>query len=434
MSHGTQLHELPVRELGAAPRFATLGAVVLALIGAVAFVAALLADPTRAYLAYLQNWLFFTALAQGAFMLSVLVTIAKGMWSRPLRRFSLAFVAFMPLAFLLMIPILLGAEHIFPWIEHPVAGKEAYLNVPFMWTRQLLLMGGLVILDLAFAYWALRPDMGLWKAAAPAHARALTERLTRNWRGQEAEELLAHKRLSVLAPIVTLVWAMAFTVVSWDFIMSLEPYWFSTLLGPFVFMGGFLGGLAATGLLTLYMRERHELEHWILPTTMHDLAKLNFGFVVFWAYLFFSQYIVIWYGMLPLEQSYVVHRFDEPFNVVAKLAGVMVFVIPFFGLLGVAPKKNPRIYSFLVSILLVGLWLERYLLVHPSIYHELDQVPFGWQEIGIGLGFLGVLLGAVFFFLSRVPLMQLWIPRSELELQGVVLESHQTADESGVDY
>jgi hypothetical protein len=108
----------------------------LILLGAVAFAAALAVDAPRAWRAYPFNWLYFTAIAQGAVILAVVVSIAKGMWSRPVRRIALAFSAFLPVAYISVLPILfIGAEHIFPWIEHPIAGKDVWLNQPFMVAR-----------------------------------------------------------------------------------------------------------------------------------------------------------------------------------------------------------------------------------------------------------------------------------------------------------
>jgi hypothetical protein len=412
--------EMPVRRLESVPRGLLLAVPIVLVLGSIVFVAALLTDPARAWRAYHFNWLYFTSIAQGAVMLAVAVTLAKGMWSRPIRRFALSFVAYLPIAFVLMLPILfIGAPHIFPWIDQPIAGKDVYLNQPFMAVRQILGMGILFGLSLAFAYWALRPDVGLLRERAPERLRALYTTLSRGWRGQEQEELLAHRRLGVLAPAVALAYAVAMGVLSWEFVMSLEPHWFSTLLGPYIFMGAFLGGLMAIALLTITYLRRLNLYDFILPTTLHDLGKLCFGFTVFWAYLFFSQFIVIWYGMLPHSQAFIVHRFDPPFTLVAQLVGVLMFVIPFFGLMGVMPKKTPSVFMIFAIISLTGLWLERFLLVYPSHYHGADVLPLGWIEVGMALPFGALLVGAILFFATRFPLFQLWLPASELELEGI---------------
>lgn len=425
MSHHATHHEPPVVRLSTVPAGLRMGAVALIVLGAIGLVAALLVDPTRAWRAYLINWLYFMGIAQGAVLLAGVVSLTKGLWSRPIRRFALSFSAFLPIALLAMVPLFFAAEHIFPWIEEPIPGKDKWLNVPFLTVRNLILYGGLVAVSLAFAYYSLRPDLGLMRQQVPEPLRGLYARLTRGWRGQEAEELRSHRRLLVLAPALAIFYAMAMGVIAWDFIMSLEPHWFSTLLGPYFFMGAFLGGIMATGLMTLLYRDRLELEHWILPSTLHDIGKLSFGFTVFWGYLFFSQYIVIWYGLLPIEQAFVIHRFTAPFKYVAQLVGICLFVIPFFGLLGVMTKRTPKIYATIAIISLFGLFMERYLLVYPSLWIGTDTLPLSWQEPAIALLFAGLLLASLAWFAHRFPMMQIWQQPTEIELQGVELELSQ---------
>ena len=425
MAHHAEDHELPVRRLEPVPPGLRVAAPVLTGLGLVALIAALLVDPTRAWRAYLVNWLFFLSLAQGPMLLAAVVSITKGLWSRPVRRFALSFVAAVPLMYLAIIPLFFAAGHIFPWIEEPIPGKDAWLNVPFLTVRNLLLLGILVAIELAFAYYALRPDLGLIRDQVPARLRGLYQRFTRNWLGQEAEELRSHRKLLALAPALAIAYAFALSVVSWDFVMSLEPHWFSTLLGPYYFMGAFLGGIMCVALMTLAYRDRFALEDWILPSTLHDIGKLAFGFTVFWGYLFFSQYIVIWYGLLPIEQAFVIHRFTAPYKYIAQLVGICLFLIPFFGLLGVMTKRTPRLLATLAIISLVGLYLERYLLVYPSLWIGAERLPLSWQEPAIGLLFAGLLLGALTWFASRFPMLQLWQPATEIELQGVELEMMQ---------
>ncbi|MBR9988926.1 MAG: hypothetical protein KFH98_04175 [Gemmatimonadetes bacterium] len=435
MSHATRTHHIPSQRIESVSPGLRVAIPALIILGAVAFAAALMVDAPRAWRAYHYNWLYFTTIAQGGFILAVVVSIAKGMWSRPIRRIALGFSAFLPIAYLAVLPILfIGAKHIFPWIDHPVAGKDVWLNQPFMVVRVLLGLGVLFGISLVFAYTALRPDMEAMKAHVPPRLSGMYDWFTRGWRGQEAEEFHAHKRLAVLAPITALLFALVMGMLTWDFVMSLEPYWFSTLLGPYVFMGGFLGGIMMTAIIAITLRDRLGLHDWIVPSTLHDLGKLGFGFTVFWAYLFFSQYIVIWYGLLPHEQSFVIHRFTPPFRVIAQLVGLLVFVIPFFGLMGVTAKRTPAIFVTFASISLFGLWLERYLLIYPSLWIGAEELPFGWQEPGVFLLFAGLFLAAISWFLTRFPLFQVWQPASELELQGIDIEKERyaTGDLGGV--
>ncbi len=421
MSHGArELPVLPARRLEAVPSALRLGSLILIGIGLLAFVGALLTDPSRAWRAYHFNWLYFTSIAQGAVTLAAAVTITRGLWSRPIRRIALGFVAFLPVAYLLVIPILLfGTHHIFPWVDHPVVKKAAYLNVPFLSARTLVLLGALVLLDLIFAYWSLRPDIGLVLDEAPERLRGLYARFTRGYRGQEREEVRSYQKLARLAPLLGITWALAFGVLAWDFVMSLEPHWFSTMIGPYFFMGGFLGGIAATTMACIFYALRGGQDDVIHPTNFHDLGKMLFGFCVFWAYLFYSQFIVIWYGLLPIEQDWLIHRLNATFEPIMVTVVCGLFLFPFFGLLGVAPKRTPRVLLLFAGIVLTGLWFERYMLVYPSLYIGVGNIPMNWQEVGIGLGFLGLVLSCLTWFATRFPLFQMWQPMSEVELMGV---------------
>jgi hypothetical protein len=429
VSLATEHHEMPARRIEAVAPGLRIAIAAMILVGAVGLAAALYLDESRAWRAYLINWLFVMSIAQGGFMLAVVTSIAKGIWSRPIRRIALAHCAFLPIAFLTVLPLLIwGAPHIWPWIEHPLTnGKEVWLNRPFMTARTIFGLAVLFGVTLTFAYTALRPDMGLMRDKVPPRLQGTYARFARNWRGQEAEEVHAYRRLTILGPVLVMVYALAMGVLSWDFIMSLEPHWFSTLIGPHFFMGAILGGTMTTALITITLRSRLGLENWVLPSTLHDLGKLAFGFTIFWGYMFFSQYIVIWYGLLPWEQEFVIHRFVPPFRIIAQLVAICLFAIPFFGLMGVTPKRTPALFAGFAIISLFGLWLERYLLVYPSLWIGTDTLPLSWPEVTLLLFFAGLYLASIAYFFTRVPLFQIWQPHSEIELQGISLESERSA-------
>ncbi|MGH7482272.1 MAG: hypothetical protein ACRELV_08965 [Longimicrobiales bacterium] len=412
--------EAPVRRFDGIPRAAGLAAGAAALLGAIGWVLALGVDTDRAWRAYLFNWVYFTTLAQGGVILACTTVITKAIWARSTRRIALAPIAFLPIAFVLMFPIFVAGEHIFPWIEHrpPFEFKAAYLTMSFMVARNVIMMAALTVLSLLFAYWAVRPDAAVLNEGGHGRPVPFTGLLTRRWRGHEVEEVLSARRLSYLAPAVVVVWAIAFSFVAFDFIMSLEPEWFSTLFGPYVFMAGFLGAIALTSLLALVYRRTFGLDDVITPPNIHDLGKLTFAFVVFWGYLFWAQYIVIYYGQLPLEQSFVIHRFAEPFKWLSVTVLMMLFVAPFFLLLGVLPKKTPKFFGAVTLVILIGLWLERYLLVYPSYYHDAGVgVPFGFPELSGLLLFGGIFLLAILWFAASFPIVQLWEPLWEPELE-----------------
>jgi hypothetical protein len=298
-----------------------------------------------------------------------------------------------------------------------VQNKDAWLNMPFLVTRNVVMLGLLFGMALYYVYHALRPDMGLTQAAAGGDASRLAwrERLMQGWAGQEHEEVDSYKRMTTLGPAFVLVYAVTMTVVAYDWVMSLEPHWFSTMMGPWFFMGAFWGGTAATTVWSLYLRTQdQDVANHIGLQQRWDLGKLCFAFTVFWTYIFFSQYIVIWYGKLPWEQAWIIRRSAEPWGAYSALVIVLCFIVPFAGLIGRKPKMKPGLLAFFASVILVGLWLERYGMVAPSLWHEGDPIFSIWQPL-IGLMFLGLYVGAIRWFLSTFPTIQIWQPMVDPE-------------------
>jgi hypothetical protein len=413
--------EVPVRYL---PRDKTMTTVAGAMIvvGLLAFVVRLSQNAQQAWISYVSNWMFFTSIAMGSVLFAVATWMVKAKWNWSVRRVSQAGAAFLPIAFVLMLPMLGLGEGYFPWIEMMatdpiVQNKRAYLNVPFLITRNVV--GAAVLFGLAvyFVYLAVRPDLGLTRGSEDDDEgrRSWRDKLTQGWSGQEQEEVASYHQMTTLGPAIVLLYALVMTIFSYDWAMSLEPHWFSTMFGPWFFMGAFWGGIAVTGLWSVYLRTKHkDFYNLIGLQQRHDLGKLTFAFTVFWGYLFFSQYIVIWYGKLPWEQQWMVNRSGEAWGGFSMLTVVLCFLVPFIGLIGRKPKMKPMVYATFASVIMIGLWLERYGLIAPSLYHEGDPIFTIWQPL-IGLMFLGLYLGAVRWFLSTFPAIQLWQPMVDPE-------------------
>jgi hypothetical protein len=420
MSHEiAELKEYPLRRLDRMPQPLMIAAGVLALLGLIVFAVSLGTDADRAWRAYLFNWIHFAGMAQGAVVLGAVVTLTRGVWSRSVRRIAVSFVAFLPIAYLVLFPpILIFAESLLPWIHAGTDGRDAYLNMPFLAARNIIMLLIVLALSLAFAYWQVRPDAG---TARDAGWQGL-DRLTGRWTSQALEEERSQRILTRLSPALAMAFVFAFTFVAIDLVMSMDPNWLSMLLGPYVFMAAFLGGLAATTLATLAYRRHLALQPYVEGSTLHDLGKLLFGFCVFWAYLFWSQYIVIWYGNLPYEQVFLIPRVQEPYLTISLLVVFSLFVLPFAGLLGATAKKTPAILAGFSVLILVGLWFERYMLIYPTLYPEVDTLVLGLPELGPGLLMLGLLIGSVAWFGTRFPMLQIWQPATERELLGVEVE------------
>ncbi|MEX2527000.1 MAG: hypothetical protein WEA09_05120 [Gemmatimonadota bacterium] len=411
--------EIPVRRLGRT-RSGDLLLGGMILVGLLALVVTFLSDPDRARQAYVSNWLFFYSIAQGAVIFAAITTIVKARWNWSVRRVSLGFAAFLPIAFVLFLPMLTLGESYFPWIEQmaydPIVQKKAaYLNLPFLMTRSVVGLLALIGLSLYFTRLMVRPDVGLVGDDGDPRLKGWKDRLTQNWLGQEAEEVRSWKTIRKLAPALILVYAAVMSFLIFDYAMSLEPHWFSTLFGAWFFMGALWGGIAATALATVWLKGQHaDFDRFMGLQQLHDLGKLTFAFSIFWTYLFFSQYIVIWYGKLPWEQAWVIHRSVEPWSTLSLLVLFLCFIVPFAALLGKTPKTTPAILGVVTAIIMVGLWLERYLLVVPSLRPE--GPVMGLAEPLIALFFLGLFLGSLRWFFTTFPVIQVWQPMADAEL------------------
>ena len=361
--------------------------VALALIGAVAFLLLALgaASSDRAWRAFHVNWLFWTGLSQAGVLFSATQIISKSRWSHPLRRIAEASVAFLPVSFVLFLVLWLGRSHIFPWVAAPVAEwpKSFWLRDWFVWLRDGAGMLFLYALSFWFIARSLRSD------------RAGGEELART-------ELTLTRLAAGLIP----AYGVVMSLVAFDMIMSLAPHWYSNLLGAYYFMAAWLMGLMTLALTTIWWRRHLRLETVVTGKTLHDLGKLCFGFTVFWAYLFFSQFIVIWYGNMPEETSFMMLRIAAtPWRPVGILMVCLVFVIPFWGLMGVVPKKTPAILGTFAVISLVGLWLDRWVFVVPSVAQGATRVPLGLPEVLVTAGFAGLWGLAHLWFAKRWPIV-----------------------------
>lgn len=379
-------------------------------IGGVAFLAlAFSSDVNRAWRIYHVNWLFWTGLAQGMVLFGAVTTVAKGRWATGMRRMGEASVAFLPVSLALFLVMWLGRAEIFPWIRHPITdipSKAFWLRDGFMWGRDSAAMLVLFGLSAAFVRHGLRLDGATLGDKASARAKPTYDRLLRDWTvpGRGAEFSWARRELLAVLLVLAFVWCMS--LLAFDLVMSIAPHWVSNLLGGFFFIGAWLSGLMALALVLLFFRRHYGLDDLLTIKMQHDLAKLCFGFTVFWAYTFFSQFLVIWYGNMPEETSFLFLRMATPqWRVVSAAMVVMCFLVPFVGLLGIKPKQTPSILATFAIISLTGLWIDRYVLVVPSVVQSPPSLPLGWQEVLITVGFFGLWGLSYQWFVERFGLL-----------------------------
>jgi hypothetical protein len=406
----------------ALPQPAATIAAALAVLGAACFAYGLATDPATAWRAFHVNTLYFGGIAQGGIIIACIFTIVGARWPGPVRRIAESLGAFVPITFVLSFVGFFGRHHIYPWIGHPPPGKEAWLNLTRLYATDWVIFGLLAVLSVMFLHASLRPALKGADGEATGFAKGAAASWTSGWRGDDAEREAAGQRTRFLAPIICLVYAFGFSMIAFDQVMSLTPTWFSNLFGAFFAWGGFLSAVSVTALLTVLHRSYPGLEGEVTKSRLHDLGKMIFAFSIFWMYLFFSQYLVIWYGNLPEETQFFGARLGteflkdtwywegwwnrvwaEPWVKVTLFAWICIWVVPFWCLLGQKPKKTAWFLATIATISAFGFWLERNVLIWPSLVPADTWAFLGLVQIGTALGFLGLFALTFLVFTRRFP-------------------------------
>jgi hypothetical protein len=242
------------------------------------------------------------------------------------------------------------------------------------------------------------------RVAVTGARRELDDRWSREYDGSAQAAQDQYGRIRHYAPIYAVIYSIVMTMVAFDGIMALQPHWFSNLFGAWYFMGSYLGAHMLLALMMMYGSSHLGVNDLVSGKQRHDLGKLCFGFTVFWTYLMWAQFLVIWYGNMPEETGFVFSRLWGRWLPVGATVLIGMFIIPFFGLLGVAPKKVKPVFGFFATISLVALWLERYLLVMPSVT-ALPGPVIGAPEIGPTLLFIGLYLLSYALFARTFPMI-----------------------------
>lgn len=375
---------------------------VLMVVGVLAFGYLLATNPLRAWGAWTINTLIFLGIAQGAVVLAAAIRLANGRWGGPIMRIAESFASYLPFGIATMAVLLIaGIWTYLPWTKYVDPRLTPFLNVPFLFIRTL---GGLVLfwwLASKLVKASLRRDLYLLAPHSKPELKAAYDKQVGQWRGDEAEAKSYSHEVSHLAPQIVLTFVAFFSVMAWDFIMALTPNWVSPLFGWFVYAGAFISGVAVVALLATRLRAKRGLEAYITTDMFWDIGKILFAWCIFWAYLMWSQYLPIWYADMPEETWWVFLRFEDPWRPLAFAAFILIFVIPFLGMLNKTSKTNPALLSGFTCIVLSGVWIERHVLVMPSL--NPDTVWVGLPEMGVTLGFAGLFGFAIQGFLAKYP-------------------------------
>lgn len=395
------------RELPSSLKTTTL---VLFAIGAIVFILGLFMDPDRAWRAFHQNWLFFTALSTAGVTFVAVQRITTARWSRGVIRFMEAYVAFLPVAFVfLLLTLAFGRGHVFPWTHeaYPTPEKATYYNGAFLTTRDIVVVALMNLLGLWYIYTSVRLDVGHLPEWGASWAAGIRARMRDGFRDERRELHSTHSLQGKLAVFQVLLFGFGWSVLSWDLSMGLTLHFQSTLYSWWFFMGGWLCSLMIFALLVRAWNAFLDgADGLITETHFHDIGKLCFAFTAFWGYLTFGQYLVIWYGNMGEETFFMRLRLISPWKWVTVASVILVFFAPFFGLLSRAAKVKRAPMTLFALSSLVGMWLMRYIEVYPSEYGVADHLPFGLYEIGALLLYLGAWGFCYVQFMNAFPRMR----------------------------
>ena len=340
----------------------------------------------------LVNNFFFLAIALGALFFLAIQYAAQAGWSIVLTRVMEAMAQYVSIPVIIMLVlIILGlghTHHIWHWMaegitdpaspnyDEIIAGKTGFLNGTFFTARTiayLIIWGGAAI-------WLRRMSLKFETTADPAN----------NWR-----------KMRNLSATFLVLFAVTSSTSAWDWIMSIDTHWFSTLFGWYIFAGIFVTALTAMMLIILFLKSKGLMPEFN-KSHMQDLAKFMFAFSIFWTYLWFSQFMLIWYSDIPEEVTYYMARWGEYKGLFFTMLA-MNFVFPILILMSRDSKRNNGFVITAGIIMIIGHWLDVFILINPGSVG--GQWSIGLTNIGTFLGFAGLFLFVVFSSLAKAKLM-----------------------------
>ncbi len=354
-------------------------------------------DTKRFLLSYLTAYAWILSIAIGALWWVTLQHLVNAKWSIALRRVGELMAQSMPLMAVLALPIIIptamGNDALYIWVneetvhaDHLLHHKAPYLNVTFFLVRCGIYFGFWVLLSHFFFKTSLAQD-------------------------QSKEPQALNLRMKAVSAPGMIFLALTLTFAAIDFLMTLEPAWFSTIFGVYFFAGAVVSFHSMFALILMWAQKQGVLKKSVTIEHYHDLGKMMFAFTVFWAYIAFSQFMLIWYANVPEETFWYKLRFEGDWKVVSGALLVLNFVLPFFGLLSRHIKRNKKTLGFWAVWILVVHYLDMYWLVKPVLHEK--TLPLGdlAMDVTAVVGVLGLFLASAAMQAKRVRLVPVKDPR-----------------------
>ncbi len=385
----------------AIPELSGLGraTLIVAAAGVVASLAGAWLDPEQFFRSYLVAFLYCAGLSIGCLGILMIYHLTGGSWGVAIRRLLEAGAGVFPLVAVLFVPLLFGLPHVYVWTsratmmaDEVLRLKVPYLNVPFFVARAVIYFAVWLALTFLLARWSRAQD----RTGDPRYA----------------------DRMQKLSGAGIVLLGFTVTFATFDWVMSLDPKWFSTIFGLLFLGGQGLGAMAFAIAVAYLLSRRAEYAQVLKPTILNDLGNLLLAFVMIWAYLSFSQLLIIWAGNLPEEIPWYLRRISGGWNFVAIGLAVFYFAVPFLVLLGRGNKRQHRRLAALAVVILAVRAVDIYFLVAPEF--SPGRITAHWLDLAT-LAALGGLW--VTMFLRRVRALPLLAPNDPV-LPGTLARKH----------
>jgi hypothetical protein len=363
--------------------------------------------------------MFALALGLGGLIFTVIQHLVRANWSIVVRRLAENAMFTLPFVALAGLPVLFVGDHYaFPWAhtEHVIhdpmlSAKVAYLNESAFNVRFAVYLGIWSIVSLLFWKWSRDQD---------------------SVKTDEEAVNLAHKQ-RWLAPLSVVAFALSMTFGAFDFMMSLDPHWFSTIYGVYYFAGIMLTFHSLLVIIVFLLQRGGMLKGVVTPEHYHDLGKFMFGFTVFWTYIGFSQYFLIWYANIPEETNWFMYRAHGQWLNLSLLIVFGRFIIPFFLLLRRGWKRNPNYLVFMALFIVAMEFIDMFWLTQPAFAHHAahnahaigdlalaeffeNHIPITSADVGFLIGFIGLFMALFGWSLKTAKLVPIKDPRLEESL------------------
>ena len=381
---------------------AKMTSIILIVVGAVALLAGIYTShghhtDQRLWANLLVNGYFFFALSLAAVFFLAVQYVAEMAWGVTTQRVFQAIMSFMPIGAVTILVVLIGSSmhmnHLYHWMAEGVtdptshhydaiiAGKSGYLNLPFFWVRTIVFIG----VWLFFANW-------FRKNSLKEDALDLSQ--------IEGGVSPIYKKSIFMSVLFIVFFAYSSVSSAWDWIMSIDVHWFSTLFGWYAFSGMWISCMIVAVVLVLYLKGKDLLKD-VTEHHIHDLVKWMFAISMLWSYLWFAQFMLIWYANVPEETIYYVTRFED-YKLLYLGTFVVNFLLPFFVLMARDAKRNAIFVLPVALIIFFTHFIDVLVMVLPGTMHEDGKL--GFVEIGMFFMFLGVFIFTVLRSLSKAPL------------------------------